>query len=239
MATKRRPSYDELMELVVSSLVAENAELRARIAEQDARIAELERQVGSSSRNSSKPPSADGLAKPAPRSLRRPSGKKPGGQPGHPGAARRQVADPDRVVVHSPGSCPDCGMVLDASADAGVGGPVGGRAARDACGGDRASDRHALLRLWGRVFWRSAGGGGRARAVRPAGEGRDGLPDRRPVCSRRAGRHGDGRSAGDAGGGRDGGRRGCCPDSPGCWFMTRGPPTTRSPERPISCAAPT
>ncbi len=119
MATKRRPSYDELMELVVS-LVAENAELRARIAEQDARIAELERQVGSSSRNSSKPPSADGLAKPAPRSLRRPSGKKPGGQPGHPGAARRQVADPDRVVVHSPGSCPDCGMVLDASADAGV-----------------------------------------------------------------------------------------------------------------------
>lgn len=172
MATKRRPSYDELMELVVSSLVAENAELRARIAEQDARIAELERQVGSSSRNSSKPPSADGLAKPAPRSLRRPSGKKPGGQPGHPGAARRQVADPDRVVVHSPGSCPDCGMVLDASADAGVGGPVGGRAARDACGGDRASDRHALLRLWGRVFWRSAGGvaapvqyGPRARAA--------------------------------------------------------------------------
>ncbi|MFL6069733.1 MAG: DUF6444 domain-containing protein [Actinomycetes bacterium] len=41
--------------------------LQARIAEQDARIAELERQLAASSRNSSKPPSADGLNKPAPR----------------------------------------------------------------------------------------------------------------------------------------------------------------------------
>ncbi|HVI35224.1 MAG TPA: DUF6444 domain-containing protein, partial [Gaiellales bacterium] len=37
------------------------ARLQAQIAEQDARIAELERQLAASSRNSSKPPSSDGL----------------------------------------------------------------------------------------------------------------------------------------------------------------------------------
>src|SRR3954471_7035347 len=68
------PTYEELAALVVA--------LQARIAEQDARIAELERQLAASSRNSSKPPSTDELDKPAPKSLRGRSGRKPGGQPG-------------------------------------------------------------------------------------------------------------------------------------------------------------
>src|SRR3954463_13795402 len=83
-----------------------------RIAEQDARIAELKRQLAASSRNSSKPPASDGLDKPAPKSLRGRSGRKPGGQPGREGRTLRQVAVPDEVVVHQPGACRGCGGML-------------------------------------------------------------------------------------------------------------------------------
>src|SRR4051812_2588218 len=76
----------------------------ARIVEQDARIAELERRLAASSRNSSKPPSTDGLDKPAPKSLRGRSGRKPGGQPGRGGRTPRQVEQPAEVVVHEPGA---------------------------------------------------------------------------------------------------------------------------------------
>uniref|UniRef100_UPI00389902F1 DUF6444 domain-containing protein n=1 Tax=Actinacidiphila soli TaxID=2487275 RepID=UPI00389902F1 len=51
------------------------------IAEQIERIAELEGQVGSDLRNFSKPPSSDGLRKkPAPKSLRQRTGRKPAGR---------------------------------------------------------------------------------------------------------------------------------------------------------------
>jgi hypothetical protein len=79
-----RPTYDQLAELVIQR-AQEIARLKAHILLQDARIAELERRLASTSRNSSKPPSSDGLAKPAPKSLRGTSGLKPGGQPGHRG----------------------------------------------------------------------------------------------------------------------------------------------------------
>lgn len=98
------PTYDELAALVVA--------LQARIAEQDAEIAELKRQLTASSRNSSKPPSTDGLGKPAPKSLRGRSGRKPGGQPGHEGRTLRQAETPDEVVLHEPGACTGCGAEL-------------------------------------------------------------------------------------------------------------------------------
>src|SRR5512142_2960123 len=98
------PTYKELAALVVA--------LQARIIEQDAEIAELRRQLAASSRNSSQPPSADGLDKPAPKSLRGRSGRKPGGQPGRQGHTLRQVAVPDEVVVHEPGACRGCGAAL-------------------------------------------------------------------------------------------------------------------------------
>src|SRR4051812_26859753 len=87
-------------------------EQEARIVEQDARIAELERQLAASSRSSSRPPSSDGLGKPAPKSLRGRSGRRPGGQPGREGRTLRQVAVPDEVVVHEPTACAGCGSTL-------------------------------------------------------------------------------------------------------------------------------
>jgi transposase len=100
------PSYEELAALVVA--------LQARIVEQDAEIAELRRQLAASSRNSSKPPSSDGLGKPAPKSLRGRSGRKPGGQPGREGHTLRQVQRPDEVMMHEPGACAGCGSALTA-----------------------------------------------------------------------------------------------------------------------------
>ncbi len=77
------------------------------------RIAELEAQLRQNPRNSSRPPSSEGLAKPAPRrSLRKKSGRKPGGQDGHKGATLMQVACPDREIRHEPGACRACGAGL-------------------------------------------------------------------------------------------------------------------------------
>jgi transposase len=72
----------------------------------------LRRQLSASSRNSSQPPSSEGLGKPAPKSLRGRSGRKPGGQPGREGRTLRQVERPDEVVVHEPGACAGCGAAL-------------------------------------------------------------------------------------------------------------------------------
>lgn len=100
-------------------LIAENARQREQIAElvaQNAalgvRIQELEARLAKDSHNSSKPPSSDGLARKT-KSLRRRSGKKPGGQLGHPGETLRLVAMPDAVVEHRPRICATCQAPLD------------------------------------------------------------------------------------------------------------------------------
>src|SRR5260370_19021824 len=86
-----------------------------------ARIAELERRLSKDSHNSSKPPSSDGLRRKT-RSQRKPSGKKSGGQVGHPGVTLSMVASPDAVVSHRAACCQQCGTDLQA-----LGGPVGER----------------------------------------------------------------------------------------------------------------
>ncbi|MFC5954038.1 IS66 family transposase [Streptomyces pratens] len=113
------PSYEELaalvveLKLLVSAQAATIAELTARNAEQAERIAELERQVSADSRNSSKPPSSDGLRKkPAPKSLRTSTGRKPGRAKGDPGGRLEQVAHPDAIVDHHPAACDGCGNGL-------------------------------------------------------------------------------------------------------------------------------
>jgi len=102
--SEERPTYQELVE--------QNAALQVMVGVLRAEVAELRARLGANSKNSSRPPSSDGLGKPAPVSLRRASGRRPGGQPGHRGATLMQVADPDEVIVHAPGVCAGCGAEL-------------------------------------------------------------------------------------------------------------------------------
>ncbi|MGO9902754.1 MAG: IS66 family transposase [Solirubrobacteraceae bacterium] len=105
----QRPSYGELEERL--------AQRDARIGELEREIAELRARLDQNSRNSSRPPSSDGYRKPSAdskgqkksRSLRKRSGRKPGGQDGHEGVhlARRDVVDD--YVWHEPQGCSGCG----------------------------------------------------------------------------------------------------------------------------------
>ena len=96
-------------------------ELRAVVVELRAEVAELRRQLGQNSRNSSKPPSSDSpFVKPTPRSLRRKSGRRPGGQSGHPGSTLAQVADPNETLRHEPGPCDGCGADLADAPEVGM-----------------------------------------------------------------------------------------------------------------------
>ena len=84
-----------------AEVAQQRAQHSAEIAVLRARIAELERRLGLNSANSDKPPSSDGLAKPRrTRSLRERSGRKSGGQKGHPGTTRQPHPTPDVVVDH-------------------------------------------------------------------------------------------------------------------------------------------
>lgn len=66
------------------------------LARHEQRLGEIESQVEKTSRNSSRPPSSEGLKK-GPAQPRRPGEKPLGGQPGHTGATRAMVDHPDEV----------------------------------------------------------------------------------------------------------------------------------------------
>ena len=83
--------------------------LWARLDSMQKLIDELRGRLALNSKNSSKPPSSDGLNKPAPKSLRLAGQKPTGGQKGHPGSTLRQVAQPDEIITHDvPNQCPAC-----------------------------------------------------------------------------------------------------------------------------------
>jgi transposase len=76
----------------------------------EAKIAELEARLNQNSTNSSKPPSSDAPhVKPAPPKA--PSGKRRGGQPGHP-KAQRTLLVPDEVRPLKPDVCRECSRPL-------------------------------------------------------------------------------------------------------------------------------
>ena len=90
---------EEILALCASNpeVIAYILSLESQIKELTERLIVLESRLNQSSRNSSKPPSTSFFAKgkPNPKSRRRKSGKKPGGQEVHPGTTLDKVNDPD------------------------------------------------------------------------------------------------------------------------------------------------
>lgn len=84
------------------------AELEAMVAKLMARVAELEEKLAASSRNSSKPPSSDPPT--VTREPKAPTGRKPGGQPGHK-RHQRELFPPEKVrsvTDCKPARCGEC-----------------------------------------------------------------------------------------------------------------------------------
>ena len=144
-------------------------QLRAVVAQRDAviealqvRIAELEARLGQNPRNSSRPPSSEGYAKPRSpsRAEQQAAGRKPGKQPGSRGAFLRQVEDPDAVINHAPVECCGCGALL-------IGAPVVGTARRQVF--DLPTSRVQVVEH--RLQRRSCGCGVVTTAPAPAGVG--------------------------------------------------------------------
>lgn len=92
-------------EAQLTAIIEEQREVIKRLT---ARIEYLEAQLAKNSGNSGKPPSSDGLKKPAPKSQRERGKRQSGGQPGHKGKTLEAVAQPDEVVRHRLEACPHC-----------------------------------------------------------------------------------------------------------------------------------
>ena len=94
-----------------ASLSDQVAELTATVKELNQTIKELKEQLNKNSKNSSKPPSSDGLKKPAVnknKSLRESSGKKQGAQEGHDGVHLSVISEPDHIEDHMHSDCTGC-----------------------------------------------------------------------------------------------------------------------------------
>jgi transposase len=76
-----------------------------------AEVRRLRDAAAQSSRNSSRPPSTDRPEQPQPKSLRKKSGRKTGGQPGHPGRTLALSEHPKHTEIHPLQEC-ECGEDL-------------------------------------------------------------------------------------------------------------------------------
>ena len=106
--------WDQIPPMVQTALsvIMERAERRIVMLERE--VAELKEQLRRNSQNSSKPPSSDGphVKRKPPKE---PSGRNPGGQPGHP-VHRRALVSLERVhevVVCKPTHCRRCGQRVE------------------------------------------------------------------------------------------------------------------------------
>ena len=107
----RRQQLLKLAKRGLGVLIQLVLDLEAQLRALRRQVQQLKDQLAQTSRNSGKPPSSDGLAKPprpAPSSLRKKTGRKPGGQKGHPGRTLQPVPKADQTLVHALKDCP-CG----------------------------------------------------------------------------------------------------------------------------------
>jgi len=121
-------SETESLQHTVSEQKMEISRLNYRLSSKDRDILKLKRENQAlreqlsqyekptkNSHNSSIPPSQESIPSRELRrtvSLRKPSGRKSGGQPGHAGATLEQVPNPDRIARHAPDYCRQCGRPL-------------------------------------------------------------------------------------------------------------------------------
>ncbi|MBC7383920.1 MAG: IS66 family transposase [Bacteroidia bacterium] len=103
--------YILIKELDYFKLKEDHEKLLKLVATLMNRVAELESQLNKNSRNSSKPPSSNGLKKVI-KNNRETSDKKPGGQTGHSGSTLKMVECADKIILHKvKGTC-ICGESL-------------------------------------------------------------------------------------------------------------------------------
>jgi len=113
LTTLSHAQKDELIRLLWP-LQQQVQDLMAQMGAMQDRIKQLEGRLALNSKNSSKPPSSDGMNKPVPKSLRIPGQNPNGGQKGHTGNTLRKAAQPDKIVIHDvPEHCPACHAKLN------------------------------------------------------------------------------------------------------------------------------
>jgi len=91
----------------LEQLRQENTALRDQVTLLSERISELEARLAKDSHNSHLPPSSDRFHRQS-KSLRKKSGKQPGGQSGHAGNTLKLSSTPDLVIVHPVECCQHC-----------------------------------------------------------------------------------------------------------------------------------
>ena len=97
------PFPPELWEQTPVAVQAYIRTLEARVAELEATVQRLLERLQQDSQNSSRPPSSDPPQALGKRARRGPSGRKRGGQPGHPGQSRTLRPLEEVDIADSPG----------------------------------------------------------------------------------------------------------------------------------------
>jgi len=85
---------------------------REEISKLKEKFKKLESRLAKNSKNSHKPPSSDKNKHKKTESLRKKSGKSPGGQSGHKGYNLKKVTHPDKTITHTVDNCIICGTIL-------------------------------------------------------------------------------------------------------------------------------
>jgi len=111
-AMLERLDREQLITLLLAAIERSNV-LEQKVIELAKRIVELEDRLNQNSTNSSKPPSSDGYSKPEPKSQRKRSGKKAGGQHKHKGHGKSMADKVTETKVLTPEACPCCGENLE------------------------------------------------------------------------------------------------------------------------------